>query len=55
LAYGVVGLDWLFGAELGLPLHPALVSGPNRRAVFYNAQAGVPFIADWTPLVFSQD
>jgi len=51
----LVGLDWLYGGELGLGLHPLLVAGPNRRAVFYDAQADVPFIANWTPLVFSQD
>src|SRR5439155_210064 len=34
-----VGLDWLFGAELGLALHPALVAGSNRQAVFYDAHA----------------
>jgi len=50
-----VALDWLYGAELGLPLHPALVAGPNRRAVFYDAQADVPFMATWTSLVFSRD
>ena len=50
-----IGLDWLFGTELALSLHPALVAGPNRRAVFHNAQADVPFIANWTPLLFSRD
>jgi hypothetical protein len=49
-----IALDWFFGGELGLSLHP-LLSGPNRRAVFYDAQADVPFIAQWTPLVFSRD
>ena len=49
-----VALDWFFGGELGLSLHP-LLGGPNRRAVFYDAQADVPFIAQWTPLVFSRD
>jgi pimeloyl-ACP methyl ester carboxylesterase len=47
--------DWLFGGELGLTLHPVLQSGPNRRAEFYDTQADVPFIADWTGLVFSRD
>jgi len=32
-----------------------LAAGPNRRGVFYDLQADVPFIADWTPLVFSRD
>jgi len=50
-----VAVDWMFGGELALPLDPALVAGPNRRAVFYNAQSDVPFIANWTPLVFSRD
>lgn len=51
----LIALDWLYGAELGLSLHPLLAAGPNRRAVFYDTQADVPFIANWTPLVFSQD
>ncbi|MDH3687050.1 MAG: hypothetical protein OEP95_12535, partial [Myxococcales bacterium] len=50
-----IGLDWLFGAELGLTLHPELVAGPNRRAVFYNTSDDVPFIAHWTPQVHSFD
>ncbi|MDX2167220.1 MAG: hypothetical protein SF182_09160 [Deltaproteobacteria bacterium] len=43
--------NWLFGTELSLPLDPRL----SRRAVFYNPQDDVPFMADWTNLVFSQD
>jgi pimeloyl-ACP methyl ester carboxylesterase len=50
-----IGLDWLFGSELTLSLNPLLVAGPNRRAVFYDTQADVPFLASWTNLVFSQD
>jgi pimeloyl-ACP methyl ester carboxylesterase len=50
-----IALDWLYGGELGLTLHPVLAAGPNRRAVFYDTQADVPFIADWTGLVFSRD
>jgi len=50
-----VGLDWLWGDDLGLPLHPALASGPNRRAVMHNVSTDVPFIANWTSLVFSRD
>jgi pimeloyl-ACP methyl ester carboxylesterase len=46
-----LGENWLFGTELGLPLDPRL----TRRAIFYNAQDDVPFLADWTNLVFSQD
>jgi pimeloyl-ACP methyl ester carboxylesterase len=50
-----IALDWLYGGELGLTLHPVLAGGPNRRAVFYNVQDDVPFIANWTNLVFSRD
>ena len=46
-----LALDWLFGEELGLTLDPRL----PRRAVFYDAHADVPFIANWTPLVFTRD
>jgi pimeloyl-ACP methyl ester carboxylesterase len=49
-----VALDWLFGAELGLPLSPAL-AGLGRRAEFYNTQDDIPFIAQWSDLVFSRD
>lgn len=49
-----VALDWLFGGELGLPLSPEL-AGLGRRAIFHDTQADVPFLASWTPLVFSQD
>ncbi len=52
---GYIALDWLYGGEMSLPLHPLLAAGPNRRAEFYDAQADVPFIADWTNLVFTQD
>jgi pimeloyl-ACP methyl ester carboxylesterase len=51
----LVALDWMFGAELGLPLSPVLVAGPNRRANFYNPQADTAFMASWTNLVFSRD
>ena len=50
-----VGLDWLFGGELALPLHAVLAAGPNRRAVFYDTQADLAFMAQWTPLVFTRD
>lgn len=46
-----LGLDWLFGEELGLTLDPRL----SRRAVIYNSGNDIPFLANWTPLVFSQD
>jgi pimeloyl-ACP methyl ester carboxylesterase len=50
-----IALDWLYGGELGLTLHPLLASGPNRRGIFYDPQVDVPFIASWTNLVFSRD
>jgi pimeloyl-ACP methyl ester carboxylesterase len=49
-----VALDWLFGGEIGLPLSPEL-AGLGRRAVFYDTQTDVPFLASWTPLVHSRD
>jgi pimeloyl-ACP methyl ester carboxylesterase len=49
-----VALDWFFGTELGLPLSPAL-RDLGRRAVFYDAQGDIPFIAQWNNLVFSRD
>lgn len=48
-------LDWFYGAELGFDLHPALVAGPNRRAVFHDDHEDTAFMANWTYLVFSQD
>jgi pimeloyl-ACP methyl ester carboxylesterase len=53
--HATAALDWLYGAELGLTLDPLLVAGPNRRAVFYDTQADVPFMANWTNLVLSRD
>jgi pimeloyl-ACP methyl ester carboxylesterase len=50
-----IALDWLYGGELSLTLHPVLAAGPNRRSVFYDVQGDVPFMADWTNLVFSRD
>ncbi len=50
-----IGLDWLFGSELALPLSPELAAGPNRRAQFHDPQAETAFIANWTPLTFSRD
>jgi len=46
-----LALDFLFGEELGLTLSPVL----ERRAIFYNSGDDIPFLANWTPLVFSQD
>ena len=54
LADGQVALDWLYGGELGLALDPALAT-LGRRAVFYNTQDDVPFMANWTGLTFSRD
>src|SRR5258705_226582 len=50
-----IALDWLYGGELGSSLHPLLAAGPKRRAIFYDPQADVPFLAAWTNLVFSRD
>jgi pimeloyl-ACP methyl ester carboxylesterase len=50
-----IAQDWYYGAELGLTLHPSLVAGPNRRAVFYNSSSDIPFLANFTPQVFAQD
>ena len=47
----LVALDWYYGAELGLALSPGL----TRRAVFYNDSDDVPFLAEWTNLLFSRD
>ncbi len=49
----LVALDWYYGGSMGLPLSPAL-AGLGRRAVFYRS-ADLPFLANWTPRVFSQD
>lgn len=51
----LVGLDFLFGEQLGLELSPALASGPNRRAEFYNTSTDTAYMAQWTTLVHSQD
>jgi len=51
----MIAMDWFFGSELGLPLDPALVAGPNRRAVFHGTDTDTAFIANWTSLVFSRD
>jgi pimeloyl-ACP methyl ester carboxylesterase len=47
----LLALNWLFGAELGMPLD-AIDLG--RRAEFYGS-LDVPFIANWTPLVHTLD
>jgi len=51
----LVALDWYYGDDLGLALHPALVAGPNRRAFFYNTSDDIPFIANFTGQVHSRD
>ncbi len=45
-----IALDFLYGAELGLPLSPQL----SRRAVFYD-QTELSFFGNWTPQVHSID
>jgi pimeloyl-ACP methyl ester carboxylesterase len=50
-----IALDWMYGGELGLTLHPVLASGPNRRAIFYNTTSDIPFLANWTSLTLSRD
>jgi pimeloyl-ACP methyl ester carboxylesterase len=50
-----IALDWFYGAELGLALHPDLVAGPNRRAIFHDTNADTAFMANWTNLTFSRD
>ncbi len=51
----MVGLDFLFGDALGMELSQPLVDGPNRRVIFYNSNEDTAFMAQWTPLVHSQD
>jgi pimeloyl-ACP methyl ester carboxylesterase len=51
----LVALDWYYGDDLGLALHPALVAGPNRRANFYNTSSDIPFLANFTAHVNSKD
>ncbi len=50
-----LGLDFLFGEQLGLSLIEAAMDGPGRRAVFYNTDEDTAFMAQWTTLVHSQD
>jgi pimeloyl-ACP methyl ester carboxylesterase len=50
-----IGLDFLFGEELGLEMHETLASELNRRAIFYNTTDDLAFMAQWTTLVHSQD
>jgi pimeloyl-ACP methyl ester carboxylesterase len=46
-----LGLDFLFGDDLGLELDPRL----DRRAIFYNTSDDLAFMSQWTTLVHSQD
>lgn len=50
-----IGLDFLFGEELGLELGDTLASELGRRAIFYNTTDDLAFMAQWTTLVHSQD
>lgn len=45
-----LGLNWLYGGELGLPLGDKL----KRRAVFHESRE-IPFLAEWTPQVHTID
>ncbi|MFK8021814.1 MAG: hypothetical protein AB8B86_18780 [Pseudomonadales bacterium] len=49
-----IALDFLFGDALNLDLHPSLVEGPNRRLISYTS-SDLAFMANWSPLVHSQD
>jgi len=51
----LVALDWYYGDDMGLTLHPALVAGPNRRAFFYNTSSDIPFIANFNVQTHSLD
>ena len=51
----LLGLDFLFGDQLGLEMHPTLASELDRRAVFYDSGDDLAFMAQWTGLVHSQD
>ena len=50
-----LGLDFLFGEELGLELDQRLADGPNRRLIAYNTSNDLAFIANWTTMVHSLD
>ncbi len=50
-----LGLDFLFGDDLGLEMNETLASELNRRAIFYNTGEDLAFMAQWTTLVHSQD
>ena len=50
-----LGLDFLFGEQLGLELDPRLKENPGRRIITYNDGADLAFMANWTYLVHSLD
>jgi pimeloyl-ACP methyl ester carboxylesterase len=50
-----LGLDFLFGDDLGLELDPRLQENPGRRLISYNTGADLAFMANWTYLVHSLD
>ena len=50
-----LGLDFLFGEQLGLELDPRLQENPGRRVITYNDGADLAFMANWTYLVHSLD
>lgn len=49
-----VALDWYYGDDLGLSLHP-LLAHLGRRAVFFDAADDIAFLANWTPQVHAHD
>jgi pimeloyl-ACP methyl ester carboxylesterase len=51
----LAALDWYYGADVGIGMTPLIAAGPNRRAEFYNSSSDIPFLANWTSQVFSQD
>ncbi len=51
----LAALDWYYGTEMALTMTPIIAGGPNRRAEFYNTSSDIPFLANWTSQVFSQD
>lgn len=50
-----LGLDFLFGDDLGLEMNETLEAELNRRAIFYDTGEDLAFMAQWTTLVHSQD
>jgi pimeloyl-ACP methyl ester carboxylesterase len=50
-----LGLDFLFGEQLGLELDPRLQENPGRRLIAYNDGPDLAFMANWTYLVHSMD